>query len=156
MVSAEQRQIDDTLFRAIITNIPLVSLDIVPRRDGAVLLGKRRNKPAQGYWFTLGGRILKNEPIADAARRIAREEIGLELESQPKFVGVFEHFYDDAIYEGVSTHYINLVFEADADRLSILPLDQHEEYRWFEVAELLEDVSVHPYIKEIFTRKQYA
>jgi len=153
MQSANQSFIDDALFREIIANIPLVSLDIVPRNKGRVLLGKRRNKPAEGYWFTLGGRILKGERLHDAAKRIASEEIDLTLTVEPRFVGVFEHFYEDAIYEGVSTHYIDLVYEAEVDDLPTLPMEQHTEYRWFEVARLLDDANVHPYVKEIFTRE---
>ena len=36
-----------------------------------VLLGKRVNKPAQGYFFSTGGRINKNETIDNAMTSIA-------------------------------------------------------------------------------------
>ena len=54
------------LFKTIIDNTPLVSVDLIVKHKGKVLLGKRVNKPAQGYWFTLGGRIFKNESIQSA------------------------------------------------------------------------------------------
>ncbi len=146
--------IDDTLFRGIIEHTPLVSLDLVIKKDGKVLLGKRRNKPAKGYWFTIGGRILKNEKISDTITRIAREELGTVLSNSPRFIGVFEHLYDDSIYEGVSTHYINLVYEVEIDDLPALPDDQHDAYRWFSVSELLESENVHRYIKDIFLRER--
>ena len=47
------------LFKTIIDNTPLVSVDLIVKCKGKILLGKRVNKPAQGYWFTLGGRVLK-------------------------------------------------------------------------------------------------
>jgi colanic acid biosynthesis protein WcaH len=144
--------IDDTLFRSIIENTPLVSLDLVVKREGKILLGRRLNKPAKGYWFTIGGRIFKNEKLDDTIARITREELGTELDHIPKFIGVFEHFYDDSIYEGVSTHYINLVYEVEINDLSTLPREQHDSYRWFGVDELLESEEVHKYIKDIFER----
>ncbi len=62
------------LFKTIIENTPLVSVDLIVKHKGKVLLGKRVNKPAQGYWFTLGARVLKNERIQDAITRICNVE----------------------------------------------------------------------------------
>ncbi len=142
--------INDTIFKDIIEYTPLVSLDLVVKSKGRVLLGKRVNKPAKGYWFTIGGRIYKNEKITDTIQRIAREELGIELSTAAEFVGVFEHLYDDGIYEGVSTHYVNLVYEVEIDDLPTLPKDQHDAYQWFGIDELLGSDRVHRYIKEIF------
>ena len=33
--------------------------------------------------------------------RIARNELNIELKLTPKFIGVFEHFYDDSIYQRI-------------------------------------------------------
>ncbi len=148
--------IEDIIFKEIIDHTPLVSLDLVVKNKGKVLLGKRINKPAKGYWFTIGGRILKDEKITNTIRRIAREELDTALSTSPKFIGVFEHLYDDSIYEGVSTHYVNLVYEAEIDDLPNLPNDQHNAYRWFSIRELLESDSVHKYIKDIFMKKKEA
>ena len=62
----------------VVRSAPLVSIDLIARRpDGAVLLGYRRNRPAQGFWFVPGGRILKGERMAEALVRIVRRELGL-------------------------------------------------------------------------------
>jgi colanic acid biosynthesis protein WcaH len=56
----------------------------------------------------------------------------------PSFMGVFEHFYDDGIYKDVSTHYINLAYEVDINNETLnLPTEQHNEYQWFTIGELL-------------------
>ena len=68
--------IDDTLFRGIIEKTPLVSLDLVVKNGGRVLLGRRLNKPAKGYWFTIGGRVFKSEKLDETIKRIARNEPG--------------------------------------------------------------------------------
>ncbi len=152
MAKNNNTYIDDTAFKSIIAHIPLVSLDFVVKHQEKILLGKRINKPAKGCWFTIGGRILKNEKIRDSMHRITREELGMILTDSPSFVGVFEHFYDDSIYESASTHYVNLLYEVEVDDLPSLPNDQHDAYRWFSITELLESDSVHQYIKDIFTQ----
>ena len=73
----KQESHDDKLSLRIIEFVPLVSIDLILKdRQGQVLLGKRANRPARGYWFVPGGRIRKNEKIADAISRISRSELG--------------------------------------------------------------------------------
>ena len=115
-----------------------------------VLLGKRINKPAQGWFFSIGGRINKNETIDSAMARIALDELNIDLTSTPEFVGVFEHFYDDSMFEDVSTHYVNLAYEYEVEEIQDLPTEQHSEYRWFTIDELLESEQVHKYTKDYF------
>ena len=142
--------LDDTTFKAIIDSAPLISIDILLKKDNKFLLGRRVNKPAQGYFFSTGGRINKNESIDNAMARIALNELNIELKSIPKFIGVFEHFYDDSIYENVSTHYVNLAYEYEMEEALNLPTEQHNEYQWFTVSELLKSKQVHKYVKDYF------
>ena len=139
------------LFKTIIEHTPLVSVDLIVKCDDKVLLGKRVNKPAQRFWFTLGGRVLKNETIQSAIQRICNMETGIILPQNPKFIGVFEHFYDDSIFDSVSTHYVNLAYEIEVLNLEDLPRDQHNEYRWFGLEELIQSNEVHKYVKDYFT-----
>mgnify|MGYP006425444539 FL=1 len=142
--------LDDITFKTIIDSAPLISIDILLKKDGKVLLGKRINKPAQGYFFSMGGRVNKNEAIANAMARIAKNELNIELKYIPKFIGVFEHFYDDSIYKVVSTHYVNLAYEYEVKEVLNLPTEQHNEYQWFTIDELLESKQVHKYTKDYF------
>ena len=142
--------LDDITFKTIIDSAPLISIDILLKKDGKVLLGKRINKPAQGYFFSMGGRVNKNEAIANAMARIAKNELNIELKYIPKFIGVFEHFYDDSIYKDVSTHYVNLAYEYEVKEVLNLPTEQHDEYRWFTIDELLQSEQVHKYTKDYF------
>ena len=142
------------LFKTIIDNTPLVSVDLIVKHKGKVLLGKRVNRPAQSYWFTLGGRVLKNEPIKSAIQRISKLELGIIIDSSPKFIGVFEHLYDDSIFDAVSTHYVNLAYEIEVSGLEDLPMDQHNEYRWFDLEELIQSSRIHKYIKDYCTKQK--
>ncbi len=142
--------LDDATFKTIIDSAPLISIDILLKKDNKILLGKRINKPAQDYFFSAGGRVNKNETIDNAMSHIAKNELNIELKSTPKFIGVFEHFYDDSIYKDVSTHYVNLAYEYEVKEISDLPTEQHSEYKWFTVNELLESKQVHKYVKDYF------
>ena len=142
--------LNDKIFKTIVDSAPLVSIDILVRKDNKFLLGKRVNKPAQGCFFSIGGRVGKNEAIDNAMIRIAKNELNIELKSTPEFIGVFEHFYDDGIYENVSTHYVNLAYELEVDGLTGLPTEQHSEYKWFTIEELLNSDQVHLYVKDYF------
>ncbi|CAC9605829.1 hypothetical protein [uncultured Gammaproteobacteria bacterium] len=142
--------LDDTTFKTIIDSAPLISIDILLKKDNKILLGKRINKPAQGYFFSTGGRINKNESIDNAMARVVLNELNIELKSIPKFIGVFEHFYDDSIYENVSTHYVDITYEYEVKEIPDLPTEQHSEYKWFTINELLESKQVHDYTKDYF------
>lgn len=146
-------------FATVVASTPLVSIDLIVRdSNGLVLLGERLNRPAQGYWFVPGGRILKDESLAVAFRRLTRTELGVEANiEEANYIGLFEHFYSDSVFcvesaeKKMSTHYVVNGFElylpADHDRL---PTAQHNKYRWFYVEELLKDVRVHKHTQWYF------
>jgi len=145
--------LDSKTFKTVINSTPLISIDLLVKKDNKILLGKRINKPAQGYLFSIGGRVYKNESIQQATARIAKTELNIELKLTPKFIGVYEHFYDDGIYKDISTHYINLAYEVDINNEILnLPNDQHNEYQWLSINELLNSKQVHKYVKNYFRK----
>ncbi|HSS66429.1 MAG TPA: GDP-mannose mannosyl hydrolase [Gammaproteobacteria bacterium] len=146
----------DRNFLSVVASAPLVSIDLIVRNEaGQVLLGKRTNRPAKGYWFVPGGSIRKNERLAEAFERISGTELGHPLElKQARLLGVFEHLYEDNFFgaDDVSTHYVVLAYQCRLDRAARIVLDgQHSEARWWEVSELLDSASVHMNTKAYFT-----
>ncbi|TAA39599.1 GDP-mannose mannosyl hydrolase [Corallincola spongiicola] len=143
--------LDSTTFKQVIGATPLVSIDLVVRdSDNNILLGKRANKPAQGYWFVPGGRIRKSEAISCALQRLLLQELELDLgEIGSRFFGVYEHFYEDCMFGAQpDTHYVVLAFEISLQgHPKSLPCEQHSEYRWFSEGELLADPVVHTHTK---------
>jgi colanic acid biosynthesis protein WcaH len=141
-------------FKTIIKNTPLISIDlIVSNQVGQILLGKRNNRPAQGYWFVPGGRILKDESMSIAFRRLTLNELGVELNiEKAELIGPFEHFYKDNVsVEDFSTHYIALGYRLLVDdTLLNLPTEQHNQYKWISVDELLGDAEVHKHSRWYF------
>ena len=131
---------------------PLVSIDLVIRDDRRrMLLGARENRPAHGYWFVPGGRVGKNERVHAAFNRICEAELGRTLPvSSARFLGVYEHFYEEnfAGAPGFGTHYIVLAYAIDcAPEDFYLPHDQHSAYGWLYDAEILTRPDVHPYCR---------
>jgi colanic acid biosynthesis protein WcaH len=82
--------------------------------------------------------------------RIAKDELNIELKLMPRFLGVFEHFYDDSVYQDVSTHYVNLAYEIEIEEIFNLPTEQHNEYQWLTINELLKSKQVHKHVKYYF------
>ena len=140
-------------FKTVVEYTPLVSVDLIIKYKDKILLGKRVNKPAFGYYFTPGGILRKNESVKKAQKRIAKDELNLDIKSDPKFLGIFEHFYEDSIFNGISTHYLNLGFELEVDHpITDLPKEQHSRYRWLTIEDIFKSDEVHHYVKDYFKR----
>ncbi|MCR6666631.1 MAG: GDP-mannose mannosyl hydrolase [Methyloversatilis sp.] len=149
--------ISDDDFLALVSKTPLISVDLILRsRDDNILLGRRNNRPAKGFWFVPGGRILKDERLADALVRVVRRELGAMVPVEGwRNMGIYEHLYPDnfAGADGISTHYVVLPHQLDLDsEVALESDDQHEALRWFSVDELMAHDEVHPYTKAYFAR----
>ncbi len=137
----------------VIQSTPLVSIDLIlMNKAGDVLLGKRKNRPARDFWFVPGGRVLKGEEIHQAINRISRDELNCDLlEQDVRFLGVYEHFYDDSMFsDDVSTHYVVLGYRAKITGDVSLPFEQHRDYRWFSPDEIERCPLVHQNTKAYF------
>jgi len=148
--------LNDSDFLRIVDGTPLVSIDLILKNAaGEILLGRRTNRPAQGMWFVPGGRIRKNERVAEALLRISQRELGVGI-SQAKLLGAFDHLYPDNFLgaPGVSTHYVVLGMEtAWPDGASVQADDQHDEFKWWTAAEILASKEVHENTKAYFRLK---
>lgn len=146
------------IFKTVIASTPLISIDlIIKNSEGQVLLGKRNNRPAQGFWFVPGGRVLKDEQLELAFERLLMSELAIDKQNA-RFLGVYQHFYVDNVTEDdFSTHYIVLAYEIVCDgTLKDLPIAQHNEYQWFSQAGLLRNNEVHKHTKWYFQQTKEA
>jgi len=150
------QQIPFESFKEVVRNTPLVAIDfIIENPVGEILLGWRKNNPAKGYWFVPGGRIRKNEKYEDAFKRIVHTETGLSLSiSDTAFLGIYEHIYPDENFSddpSFGTHYIVMAYRYKLeDNLTTLPIDQHTEYWWATLDNIIEDPNVHQNTKNYF------
>jgi len=95
--------------------IPTFDLVLAFGQEG-VIVAKRRIPPYRGYWALPGLRMMKPEGIDDTIRRIARDELGLQVDPGGKvllgqYVGRFrtEHGRQD-----LSTGYLLRVDDGQA------------------------------------------
>ena len=147
--------LDKEIFSTVIESTPLVSIDLVIKnKRGEALLGQRLNRPAKNYWFVPGGRILKNEPLADAFKRLTLEELGQEFSlEQASLLAPFDHFYEDNVFgDDFSTHYVAIAYVLTLEcALDKLPMNvQHDNYQWFNIDELMKLDEVHQHTKNYF------
>ena len=143
--------LENDVFRTVVASTPLVSMDLVVRRaSGELLLGQRLNRPAQGFWFVPGGRILKNEGLDAAFARLTLTELGTGFaRSEAKLLGIYEHFYQDSVFgdddASPNTHYVVMGYQLDLPEDFPLnpPTIQHGEYEWWSVDDVRADNRVH-------------
>lgn len=143
--------LDAQAFKTVINNTPLVSIDLCLVFEDQLLMGKRKNNPLKGEWFTPGGRILKNESWQHALLRIVNAELGLYDINVENFVlmGVWDHFYDNsALGQDISTHYVNLPHYIVLESKPFITLDnQHDDVHWFDLEDVIDDKKLHPYMR---------
>ncbi|MGO0307328.1 GDP-mannose mannosyl hydrolase [Endozoicomonas acroporae] len=141
-------------FKTVVASTPLVPIDLIIRnKQGHVLLGLRNNRPAQGYWFVPGGRIQKDERLDDAFSRLVSVELGTAAGfDQASFLGLYQNFYlDNFSVDSFSTYYVVLSYELMLEiDLCDFPEEQHCDYHWFTVDELLSSNQVHQHTKDYF------
>ena len=123
--------IEEELYQEIRMRLPIACVDLLIVYENRYLLLKRLHAPAKGQWWFPGGRIFKNETIAEACRRKGRGELGLDLDAGD-IVSVEESIFRD---EDPIIHTINMVVKASMgkDRQHIILDDTHAEYCWLEM-----------------------
>lgn len=102
--------------------------------DGELLLLYRQDK---GYWELPGGKVEDGETVADAARREAREEIGVDVavrEEWEPFRYEFEHDGMRLTARGVISDIVEGEVTLDEDRFTRKRWADAETFRGMELA----------------------
>ena len=153
--SVPSQLLPDHVFAQIIAHAPLIAIDlIVEDSERRMLLGWRKNPPAQACWFVPGGRVRKDETLDTAFARITEAELGQAFErNQSIFMGIYQHFYPDNFRgeQGASTHYLALAHRLWSGEQKLnLPSSQHAQYRWAYRDHIAADPQVHAYSRAYF------
>jgi len=130
--------IPNAVWDDIVSNVPIVSVDLVVHTPDGIVLGKRTNKPAKGEWFVPGGRVHKHERLTEAVDRIATEELGVDTLNIQESLGAYEHIYATGGADGSGKHYLanGFVVETDSAVNKMVSDEQHSTIRGFAPAEL--------------------
>ncbi|RCU45056.1 NUDIX domain-containing protein [Haloplanus salinus] len=127
----------------IVEHVPIVSVDLIVRHAGGVVLGKRTNRPGRGEWFVPGGRVRKDERLDAAVHRVAEAELGVDVRIEER-LGVYEHLWDESEFDDVATkHYLanGVVVRSQGERFAAD--GQHSDLRVFEPP----FPDLHPYVE---------
>ncbi len=117
-------------YNKILQTMPIACIDITVVSGGSVLLVKRKDAPAKGQWWVLGGRILKGEMMRDCAIRKTKEETGMDCHIGP-IIHTDETIFEDGP-NGIPVHSINSCFLVYPKANCINPVldSHHTDYRW--------------------------
>ncbi len=130
-------------FDRIFSRVPRLTVEVlIADGDRGVLLGLRDVDPCRGTWNIAGGTVRFGEPLVDAVRRVARDELGISV-SVGQLVGYIEY---PSHYENGLDSPVGLVFRAQpapgsqprGEWFRVLPDNMHEEQKRF----LLEHAAV--------------
>ena len=133
-------------YRELLDITPVCTVDVLffNKDKTKTLLFKRTNEPLKGVYFSIGGRLLKNEKIEDCAVRQALREVGLHInKNELTFGGTQEELHPVSIFTDVSYHAVDIFYGYVLDNETITLDSQHNDHQWFSVS----DETLHPFIK---------
>jgi ADP-ribose pyrophosphatase YjhB (NUDIX family) len=129
-------------YEAVYSKVPRLTVEVVIVSSDGVLLSRRQSGPCKGLWHIPGGTVRFGEHLTDAVRRVAEQELGLEVRTN-SVLGYIE--YPSHLKLGIDWP-VGIVFGAEptpesvralrarSDEIGwfrILPGDMHDEQRGF-------------------------
>lgn len=132
----------------VVQHTTISSIDLIIVHKDEVLLGKRNNNPAKGYWFNPGGKVFKLETQQKAIDRILRNECNMKVDNY-QLVGVYDHIYNNNFKDDkTKTHYISTCYKIILDKKPFVePDNQHSVFNFVKMTAALDQEDVHPYVK---------
>jgi ADP-ribose pyrophosphatase YjhB (NUDIX family) len=132
-------------FKNILDKMPIACLDVVAMHDGKFLMVKRKDEPARGQWWMIGGRVFKGETFKETALRKLKEEANLTGEVK-ELHGPYETMFDEAPHGVTSGHHtVNTVALVEVEDISGMKTNEfHEDIKWFDTI----DENWHWYVKQ--------
>jgi 8-oxo-dGTP diphosphatase len=103
-----------------------VGVGVFVKRNGKILVGKRKGSHGAGTWALPGGHLEPGESFETCCKREVLEETGLIINNLNPVVFTNDVFHDQGL------HYITLFFKGDHDSgEAIIAEPGHcEEWRW--------------------------
>ncbi|OGG40852.1 DNA mismatch repair protein MutT [Candidatus Kaiserbacteria bacterium GWA2_50_9] len=107
---------------------PRVGVGVIIKKDGKVLLGKRKGSHGEGSWAFPGGHLEFGETFEDCARRETLEETGIEI------TNIRPATFTNDIFKEEQKHYLTAYVTAEysVGEVKAMEPEKCEEWKWFE------------------------
>lgn len=123
-------RIEKNKYSEICQLMPILCVDlIIENEHGLMLQIKRINEPLAGEWWTIGGRVMKMETPREAARRLAREEVGLRIK-ELELAGTYAEYFPKSVACADGIHTISIVYKCKAASDKVSLDSQSSDFRW--------------------------
>ena len=93
---------------------------------------KRKKRPYKDYWSMIGGKIMLEESIQEAALRHAKEKTGINAE----FESVNSLLHERVSGDEIVKHSFILIFVKMKTKETKLKESSHGELEWFKITEI--------------------
>jgi colanic acid biosynthesis protein WcaH len=145
----DNKHIPREIYEVIMARMPVCTVDVLffNKEKTKTLLFKRNNEPLKGLFYSIGGRLDKEESFLECAVRQTKKELGWDINPEKAvFAGVIREYYPNSAFNEISYCAIDLFYGyiLDDENVNMTFDDQHSEARWFPV----NDQSFHPYLKD--------
>ena len=111
-----------------------VALIAVMNKD-KILLIQRQKRPYQNYWSMLGGKMLLEESLEEAALRVVKERSGLS----GKLVSINSVLHERVEGEGMVKHSFILFFIKVKVKETAVKNSEHGKLKWFKLKEAIKE-----------------
>lgn len=117
---------------------PKVGLATFIRKDGKILLGKRKSSPDAGVWCLTGGHLEFMETFEECAKRETFEEAGIEIKNV-RFITATNDFFTRG---ADNVHYVTIFMVADykSGEVKLMEPDKFDAWEWCSWDELPENL----------------
>ncbi len=144
----DKKIIPEELYKNILDLMPICTVDVVffNQKKDKTLLFLRKNNPLKGVYFSMGGRLNKEETLMACAVRQTQKELGLDIDEKKLILGgVQQENHSDSAFGLVSYHAVDVFYGyvLEKEDVAVKLDDQHSESKWFSVG----DDSLHPLMK---------
>jgi ADP-ribose pyrophosphatase YjhB (NUDIX family) len=111
-------------FDDIYGRVPRLTVEVVVTTPDGLVLTRRSIEPCKGQWHLPGGTVLFAETLPDAVRRVARNELGVEVEVG-RMLGYIE--YPLMLSSGYRGWPVGIAFETRIVAGQLVPAAQSDE-----------------------------
>lgn len=106
---------------------PRVGVGVIIKKDGKVLLGKRKGAHGAGSWAFPGGHLEFGETLESCAQREVSEETGIEIKD------IRSATFTNDVFEEDNKHYLTAYVTAEysAGEVKTMEPEKCDGWEWF-------------------------